>query len=128
MSLHDHGFSYPPTLGADRGITTLDYPESVRAMIEQILFTVPGERVNRPAFGVGVQNAVFDPNGPFLANRIRTALEENAYQHLGRDVQVLRVDVTNDEATLSVQLTFQISDRPLSPHVLRVDIPLGGVE
>ncbi len=128
MSVHDRGFSYPPSLGADRGIATLEYHDSVRAMIETILFTVPGERVNRPTFGVGVQNAVFDPNGPFLASRIRTALEENAYQHLGRDTQILRVDVTNDDATLSVHLTFQISDRPLSPQVLTVDIPLGGVE
>lgn len=128
MSIHDRGISYPPTLGADRGLATLDYHDSVRAMIEQILFTVPGERVNRPTFGVGAQTAVFDPNGPFLASRIRTALEENAYQHLGRDVDILRVEVTSDEASLHVHLTFQISDRPLSPHELLIDLPLGGVE
>lgn len=127
MSMHDRGISYPPTLGTDRGIATLEYHDSVRAMIEQILFTVPGERVNRPTFGVGAQTAVFDPNGPFLASRIRTALEENAHQHLGRDVVILRIDVTHDEASLHIHLTFQISDRPLSPQVLSVDIPLGGV-
>lgn len=128
MGFHDRGISYPPYLGADRGVVTLEYHESVRAMIEQILFTSPGERVNRPTFGVGAQNAVFDPNGPFLASRIRTALEENAYQHLGRDVDILKVDVTSDDAALHIHLTFQISSSPLSPQVLRVDIPLGGVE
>lgn len=128
MSIHDRGLSYPPTLGADRGIATLEYAQSVRAMIEQILFTAPGERVNRPTFGVGAQHAVFDPNGPFLASRIRTALEENAYNYLGRDVVILKVEVTNDDAALSVHLHFQISERPLSPQVLRVDLPLGGVE
>lgn len=128
MSVHDRGLSYPPALGPDRGLATLEYHNSVRAMIEQILFTAPGERVNRPGFGVGAQHAVFDPNSPFLASRIRTALEENAYQHLGRDVVVLKVEVTTDEAALHVGLTFQISDRPLSPQVLHVDIPLGGVE
>jgi uncharacterized protein len=128
MSIHDRGLSYPPTLGPDRGVATLEYHDSVRAMIEQILFTAPGERVNRPTFGVGAQHAVFDPNGPFLASRIRTALEENAFQHLGRDVDVLKVDVTSDDASLHIHLVFQISDRPLSPHTLVVDIPLGGVE
>lgn len=128
MSFHDRGLSYPPALGSDRGIATLEYHDSVRAMIEQILFTAPGERVNRQSFGVGAQHAVFDPNGPFLASRIHTALEENAYQHLGRDVVILKVEVKNDEAALHVSLHFQISDRPLSPQVLHVDIPLGGVE
>ncbi len=125
MTLHDQGFSYPTTLASSRGIDILDYERSVRAMIEQILFTVPGERVNRPSFGVGVQNAIFDPNGPFLASRIRTALKENAYNYLGRSVVILKVEVTNDDATLSVRLHFQTSDRPQSPQVLDLDLALG---
>ncbi|WAS94834.1 GPW/gp25 family protein [Nannocystis punicea] len=128
MSTRDRGFSYPPRLGADRGVATLEYHDSVRAMIEQILFTAPGERANRPSFGVGAQNAVFDPNSPFLANRIRTALEENLYEHLARDVSILKLEVVADDAVLTISLLFQISDQPLSPQVLRVDIPLGGVE
>jgi hypothetical protein len=128
MSAYDRGFSYPTRLGSDRGIETLEYERSVRAMIEQILFTVPGERVNRPSFGVGVQNAVFDPNGPFLASRIRTALEENAYKHLGRNVAILKIEVTSDEATLSVRLHFQITDRPISPQLIDIALPLGVVE
>jgi len=128
MSTYDRGFSYPTALGSDRGIETFEYERSVRAMIEQILFTVPGERVNRPTFGVGVQNAVFDPNGPFLASRIRTALEENAYKHLGRNVAILKIEVTNDEATLSVKLHFQITDRPISPQIIDIALPLGVVE
>lgn len=128
MSDHDHGFSYPTKIGIDRGIEALEYERSVRAMIEQILFTVPGERVNRPSFGVGVQNAVFDPNGPFLASRIRTALEENAYKHLGRNVAILKIEVTSDDAVLSVRLHFQITDRPISPQIIDFDLPLGVVE
>lgn len=128
MNTRDRGFSYPTRLGADRGVATLEYHDSVRAMIEQILFTAPGERVNRSSFGVGAQNAVFDPNSPFLANRIRTALEENVYEHLARDVSILKLEVVSDDDTLTISLLFQISDQPLSPQVLQVDVPLGGVE
>jgi phage baseplate assembly protein W len=38
----------------------------VEQLIEQVLFTVPGERVNRPDFGCGVQNMVFQPGNSEL--------------------------------------------------------------
>ena len=44
-----------------------DEAAHVRQMIEQVLFTVPGERINRPEFGCGLQQLVFDPNSDELA-------------------------------------------------------------
>ena len=41
--------------------------DHVRDMIEQLLFTSPGERVNRPDFGSGLLQLVFAPNSPELA-------------------------------------------------------------
>ena len=52
----------------DRGrtaTTTLD--DHVRDLIEQLLFTSPGERVNRPDFGAGLLQLVFAPNSAELA-------------------------------------------------------------
>lgn len=39
----------------------------IRGLIEQVLFTSPGERVMRPNFGSGVMQLVFAPNSPELA-------------------------------------------------------------
>jgi hypothetical protein len=36
--------------------------EHIRDLIEQVLFTSPGERVNRPDFGSGLRQLVFAPN------------------------------------------------------------------
>src|SRR3712207_7694449 len=52
---------FPLQLSPARGLDVVPLEESVRAMLEQILFTMPGERVNRPTFGVGVQGYVFEP-------------------------------------------------------------------
>ena len=38
--------------------------DHIRDMIEQLLFTAPGERVNRPDFGSGLLQMVFAPNSP----------------------------------------------------------------
>ena len=40
----------------------------MRDMIEQVLFTAPGERVNRPDFGCGLLQMVFGPNSSELAD------------------------------------------------------------
>ncbi len=51
-----------------RGRTAFtDDPGHIRNMIEQFLFTNPGERVNRPDFGSGLLQLVFEPNSPELA-------------------------------------------------------------
>src|SRR5271165_734476 len=46
-----------------RGRTALvDDNSHIRDLIEQLLFTNPGERVNRPTFGSGLLALVFQPN------------------------------------------------------------------
>ena len=37
----------------------IDYDAHIRDLIEQVLFTAPGERVNRPDFGSGLLRLVF---------------------------------------------------------------------
>ena len=41
--------------------------DHIRDLIEQVLFTSPGERVNRPTFGCGLTQLLFAPNSPELA-------------------------------------------------------------
>jgi phage baseplate assembly protein W len=124
MADEARGLSFPPFLGPDAGLATLDPVHSVRAMLEQILFTEPGERVNRPTFGVGVGRAVFEPNTPFLETRIRIALEENVYEHLGLRVRVDHVGVDRDEEELHVHIRFEIVGSVSGPQEMAVSVPL----
>jgi phage baseplate assembly protein W len=128
MDLDAKGLGFPLQLGPDRGIAVVTLEDSVRAMIEQILFTLPGERVNRPTFGVGVQTYVFEPNSPMLAERLRVALDENVYEYLGTNVRVLAVSVSvdRDEEQLHVHIAFEVVGTVTGRQDLEVVVPVGG--
>jgi uncharacterized protein len=86
--------------------TTQD--DHIRDMIEQVLFTAPGERVNRPAFGSGLLQLVFAPNSDALAAATQLTVQGNLQQWLGDVIQVQDVQVDNDDATLRVTVRYQI--------------------
>ena len=78
----------------------------VRHLIEQILFTAPGERVNRPEFGVGLPQLVFAPNSNELAAATEFMVRGGLQRWLPETVQVEAVDVASDEATLRIQVRY----------------------
>lgn len=126
MELDDKGLGFPLRFGPDRGLDAVSVQESFRAMLEQILFTMPGERVNRPTFGVGVPRYVFEPSSPLLANRIRVALEENLYNYLGKRVRVLNVAVDQEEEALHIRVSFEIVGTVSGTQELEVVVPTEG--
>jgi phage baseplate assembly protein W len=77
-------------------------------MIEQLLFTNPGERVNRPGFGSGLQQLVFAPNSQELAATTQAMVQAALHQWLGDVIQVDTVLVESDEATLRVQIEYTL--------------------
>jgi uncharacterized protein len=84
------------------------YADHVRDMIEQLLFTDPGERVNRPDFGCGLRQLVFAPNSPELAATVRFSAQASLTQWLGDVIEVGALDVASDDATLTVSITYAI--------------------
>jgi phage baseplate assembly protein W len=80
--------------------------DHIRDMIEQILFTAPGERVNRPTFGSGVMQLVFAPNSDALAAATQIQVQSALQQWLGDLIEVGEVEVTNDDATLNVLIHY----------------------
>ena len=62
-------------------------------MIEQVLFTNPGERVNRPDFGCGLQRMVFMPNSQPLAAATQVLVKSALQKWLEKEIQVEKVDV-----------------------------------
>jgi len=92
-----------------RGRTaTTSYDDHIRDMIEQLLFTNPGERVNRPDFGSGLLQMIFAPNSPELAATLQFTMQAALQQWLGDVMQVLALDVTSEDSTLTVDLKYLV--------------------
>ncbi|HLF26611.1 MAG TPA: GPW/gp25 family protein [Anaerolineae bacterium] len=82
--------------------------DHIRDLIEQVLFTAPGERVNRPTFGSGLLQLVFAPNGDELATATQFLAQGALQQWLGDVIQVEAVNVESQDATLRVTVHYQI--------------------
>ncbi len=92
-----------------RGRTaTTDDDDHIRDLIEQVLFTAPGERVNRPTFGSGLLQLVFAPNSDALAAATQMSVQGALQQWLGDRIQVQAVDVQNDDATLRITVQYVV--------------------
>ena len=78
----------------------------LRQLIEQVLFTQPGERVNRPDFGSGVLQLVFAPGSPELASTAEFLVRGALQQWLGDLILVEEVAVASQDASLTVAVTF----------------------
>lgn len=99
----DHPFGFDPR-GRSRRTTADDH---VRDLIEQVLFTVPGERLNRPEFGTPLNRLVFEG----ASEPVRAATEQMVHGALIRwldpVLRVERVAVEVADARLTVTVVYQ---------------------
>ncbi len=84
--------------------------DHVRDLIYQVLFTSPGERVNRPDFGCGLKNLVFMPNSEPLAAATQLLVKGALQNWLQAEIQVERVEVESREEKLIVTVTYTRRD------------------
>jgi phage baseplate assembly protein W len=92
-----------------RGRTaTADYARHIRQMIEQILFTNPGERVNRPDFGSGLLSFVHSPNSEVVAAALQANIQASLQRWLGDVLQVHQLAVEAQDNKLVVVLTYSL--------------------
>src|SRR5450432_910788 len=80
--------------------------DHVRQMIEQFLFTNPGERVNRPDFGSGLNQMVFAPNSPELAAALQFTIQASLQRYLADVIDLQSLEVTSQDSTLSVVVKY----------------------
>jgi uncharacterized protein len=93
----------------ERGNTaSVDEEAHIRDLIEQVLFTNPGERVNRPTFGSGLLQLVFAPNSDTLAAATQMSVQGALQQWLGDRIAVEAVEVNNVDSTLEVKVQYVI--------------------
>jgi hypothetical protein len=94
------GAGTPATTGAD---------DHVRDLILQVLFTNPGERVNLPEFGAGVQRLVFAPNSEALRATTQFLVSNNLQRWLGDRIRVEQVTVSSEpglEGTVMIEIVY----------------------
>jgi phage baseplate assembly protein W len=106
--------------GRTREASTQRY---VAELVEQVLFTSPGERVNLPDFGSGLLQLPFAPNSQEMAAATQFAVQGALQKWLGDLIKVQSVAASAEEGTLSVTVSYSI----LSTDVTQVEtFVLGG--
>jgi uncharacterized protein len=91
-----------------RTASASDQDRHIRDLIEQVLLTAPGERVNRPTFGTGTAQLVFAPNSDTLAIAQQKLIQAGLQQWLSDLIQVQSVTVENDDATLLITVQYTV--------------------
>lgn len=100
----DHPFHFD---GRGRTASTSD-ADHVRDLIEQVLFTQPGERVNRPDFGSGLLQLTFAPLSDELASATQFLVQGALEQWVGHLVAIDEVRVTREDGTLRIFIGYVI--------------------
>jgi len=110
------------SLGRTAGTTA---EEHIRDLIEQVLFTSPGERVMRPDFGSGLLQMVFEPNSTALAATSQMLIQGALQQHLGHLIAVQAVEVEAIDSIFRVEVRYStLSDA--QPRTASFALPGGG--
>lgn len=101
---------YPYSVGSTWIPKTTGPDDHLRDLILQVLFTTPGERVNLPEFGVGVQQLVFAPNSDMLRTSTQFLITTNLQRWLGDRIDVNQVTVTSnpgsDDGTVLIDIAY----------------------
>jgi phage baseplate assembly protein W len=97
--------------GMGRLAVETDYDAHVRQMIIQVLFTNPGERINRPDFGCGIRRMVFAPNSDVTASLTQVTIYQALEKWLGNLIRVDSVKVKAVDEILEVHIAYILKAR-----------------
>ena len=103
---------YPYSVGSTGAPNTTGPDDHLRDLILQLLFTNPGERVNLPEFGVGVQQLVFAPNSDALRTSAQFLISTGLQRWLGDRIKVSQVLVTSEpdeEQTVNIEIVYTLN-------------------
>src|SRR5258705_10656997 len=113
MATIAHRIRYPfaisPLVGRLR--QEADYDEYIRQLIKQVIFTAPGERINLPQFGGGVQRLIFAPNSLAGASLAQTLIYQSLTTWLSTLIKVNDVKTENDEEKLLITVDYTVLQR-----------------
>jgi uncharacterized protein len=99
-----------------RGRTLDPQDNYLRQLVEQVLFTSPGERVNLPDFGSGLLQLPFTPLSNEIAAATQFTVQGALQKWLSNLIKVQSVTATAQESKLTVIVTYA----PLNTGVTQV--------
>ena len=110
MRRHDYAFPFRID-AASRQAAQARYEAHIKQIIQQVLLTSPGERVNLPEFGCGLRQLLFAPHSEALDATTKLIVQQALNRWLAgqievRDVKVPPVAETEDAAQLQVQIEY----------------------
>ena len=97
---------FPLTVSSAGHLADPDYERHVEQMIELVLFTAPGERVNRPDFGCGLLQLIQGPATDAIASATEYLVRGALLKWLGDVISVRQVEVTAVDSTLRIRLAY----------------------
>ena len=100
-----------------------DHGAHIEQMMRQVLFTSPGERINRPDFGCGIQRMVFAPNSEATANLLKVSIFQALDKWLGALIRVDDVRVQALDERLEVRIAYLLRSRQ-ERRLLNVEVTL----
>ena len=99
-------FGFPFSVNLTGHVNATGGDEAIRGKIIQVLFTVPGERVNLPDFGCGLFNLVFEPNNAILAPAMEFTVGQALTRWLGDIIILNGVNVISEEETVTIEIAY----------------------
>jgi uncharacterized protein len=99
---------FPYRIGSSGRTAETTVEDHVRDLVEQVLFTAPGERVNRPDLGSGLLQMTFAPNSDELAAATQFLVQGALQQWLGDLIAIEAVRVEAIESELRVTVSYVI--------------------
>jgi phage baseplate assembly protein W len=104
--MSDSSFGFPFAIDTAGQVSSSEGDEALRGKIIQVLFTAPGERVNRPDFGCGLFNLIFEPNNAILAAAVEFTIGQALTHWLGDEILVDGVDVTSTDELVDIEVAY----------------------
>jgi uncharacterized protein len=103
-----HYIRYPVAVDQHNGklMEEKEYALHVRQLMLQVLFTNPGERVNRPDFGCGIRRMVFAPNSDATASLTQILIMESMNKWLSEVITVETVEVSALQEKLEIRISY----------------------
>ncbi len=101
-----HYLDFPYHLDRRGRSASTPFSDHIRDAIYQVLFTSPGERVNRPEFGCGLKQLLFMPNSEALSAATQQLVQGSLQRWLEGVIAVEQVQVQAIDATLTVKVVY----------------------
>lgn len=97
---------FPYRIAVNGRTASIGRSDHIRDLIKQVLFTTPGERVNRPTFGSGLNQLIFEPNSVELISTVQFLVKGSLQEWLSDVIEIGEVNIEVSDSTLNVHIHY----------------------